>query len=88
MAETPTRVDRLTPLIISSAEFDALSEYSFTQPSGYRRGLRWKAKDRSTGRWVVCVYGPVVDDGVIIDRFRPIVRVRAVNRLVPRQVTA
>lgn len=84
MALTQTRVDHLTPLIIPAAEFDALAE----QPGEYRRGLKWKAKDPRTGRWVVCVYGAIVDDGVIIDRYRPIVRVRAVNRLVPRQVLA
>lgn len=88
MAGTESRIDRLTPLIIPAAEFDALPEYSRTRPSGYRRGMRWKTKDASTGRWIVCVYGPVVDDGVIIERYRPIVRVRAVNRLVPRRVTA
>lgn len=66
-------------------KFAELSEYSGTIPTGVTPGKRWRrhdgvyAMDDLPPVWLICEYGPEVDEQCAILRYRPLIRMPALS---------
>lgn len=54
-----------THALVPKHIFDALTEYSLTNPTGAYEGKVWKREDWNTGDWLLCWYGVSEVEGAV-----------------------